>query len=136
MSDDGTKLAATTSGGLIYLSVDSGLTWIEQADSGIGNWSSITMSGDGAMIAAAMNGGHISTATVVIPPVVVPPNPPTPTPTPTPPVPSSPVVPSTQPTSSSDTGGLAATGTNAQAVGALSAIVTVAGALWLIKSKK
>lgn len=82
MSDDGKRLTAAVSGAHIYISVDSGLTWIEQADSGTGNWSSVIMSGDGAMIAAAMNGGYINTANVAVPPVT-PPNPPTPTQPPT-----------------------------------------------------
>ena len=54
-SSDGTKLAAAVSGGYIYTSTDSGVTWTERATSQ--NWISITSSSDGTKLAAATTGG-------------------------------------------------------------------------------
>ena len=41
----------------MWVSVDGGVTWIEQKSSGIQNWVSIASSGDGQRLIAASNGG-------------------------------------------------------------------------------
>lgn len=57
MSSDGTKVAATD-GSDLYISVDSGATWVSQNQSGK-NWTSVTISGDGKKIYAAASDGTI-----------------------------------------------------------------------------
>ena len=60
-SSDGTKLAATISGGYIVTSTDSGVTWIDQEASGQRSWQSITSSSDGSKLAAVAYGDYIYT---------------------------------------------------------------------------
>ncbi|MFA7193566.1 MAG: Ig-like domain-containing protein [Candidatus Paceibacterota bacterium] len=62
-SADGTKLAATVSGGYIYTSTDSGATWTERTDAGSRGWSGITSSSDGTKLAAVVASGYIYTST-------------------------------------------------------------------------
>src|SRR5262249_32428459 len=52
-SADGTKLAASVSGGQIYTSTDSGATWIPNGVSNL-NWGPIAGSADGASLVAAI----------------------------------------------------------------------------------
>jgi type II secretory pathway pseudopilin PulG len=61
-SEDGTKLAATVSGGYIYVSSDSGLTWATSTDAGSRYWASVTSSADGMKLAAADSDGYIYTS--------------------------------------------------------------------------
>ena len=61
-SADGTILAATVGGanpGYIYISYDSGATWIEQTGSGSRNWSAIAMSSDGSKLVAGVSDGGV-----------------------------------------------------------------------------
>ncbi len=51
MSADGTKIIAGTSNDYLYVSTDSGATWIEQTGLGIGNWY-VAVSNDGTKLAA------------------------------------------------------------------------------------
>jgi len=64
-SYDGTKMAAVVDGGYIYLSTDSGVTWIQQTSAGIHSWDTVAVSGDGSMAVigdyANYNGGYIWT---------------------------------------------------------------------------
>ena len=62
-SSDGTKLAAVVSGGYIYTSSDSGVSWTAQTASGSRNWNSITSSSDGTKLAAVVYPGYIYTST-------------------------------------------------------------------------
>ncbi|MCA9301739.1 exo-alpha-sialidase, partial [Candidatus Saccharibacteria bacterium] len=55
-SSDGTKLAAVVSGGYIYTSTNSGVTWTEATSAGSRAWSSITSSSDGTKLAATIGG--------------------------------------------------------------------------------
>ena len=55
----GDKLAATNAGGNIYISADSGATWSAGEASSWCNWSSITSSEDGTMLAAADMGDEL-----------------------------------------------------------------------------
>jgi len=55
VSDDGTKLAASTFNGYVYTSTDSGATWTEQTNSGSRNWTSITGSLDGTKLVATVS---------------------------------------------------------------------------------
>ncbi len=61
-SSDGTKLAATVSGGDIYTSADSGTTWTDQTAAGSRLWTSITSSSDGTKLAATVSRGDIYTS--------------------------------------------------------------------------
>lgn len=61
-SSDGTKVVAVNSGGYIYTSGDSGVTWFERTDAGTKNWQSVTSSSDGTKLAAAVSGGYIYTS--------------------------------------------------------------------------
>jgi photosystem II stability/assembly factor-like uncharacterized protein len=58
-SADGTKLAAVVSGGQIYLSTDSGVTWTATGPNQ--SWASIASSADGRKLVAVVNGGQIYT---------------------------------------------------------------------------
>jgi hypothetical protein len=66
-SADGTKLVAVISGGLIYTSTNSGVTWIVQsngiAGNGIQDWTSVASSSDGTHLAAVVFNGQIYTST-------------------------------------------------------------------------
>jgi hypothetical protein len=57
-SADGSHLAAADNGGFIYISTNSGTTWLPTSASGT-NWSALVMSADGGQITAAVNGGLI-----------------------------------------------------------------------------
>lgn len=57
VSADGTRLAATTEGGQIYISSDSGLTWTARESNR--PWSGIACSADGTRLAATVAGGQI-----------------------------------------------------------------------------
>ncbi|HUZ05959.1 MAG TPA: hypothetical protein VMV89_00570, partial [Candidatus Paceibacterota bacterium] len=57
-SADGSRLAATAYGGLIYTSADSGSTWTA-ANVPAANWTSIASSADGSKLAAVANAGGI-----------------------------------------------------------------------------
>ena len=59
-SSDGTKLAATASGGNIWTSTDSGETWTSRASTQ--NWYGITSSSDGTKLAATVYNGNIWTS--------------------------------------------------------------------------
>jgi len=59
-SADGTELAAGFSGGQIYVSADSGMTWTARATNQ--NWSSVTFSSDGTRLAATVRNGPIYTS--------------------------------------------------------------------------
>jgi hypothetical protein len=61
-SADGTKLAASIAGGLIYTSSNSGATWI-QSGAPSANWNCIASSSDGAKLVAAVGEGPIYTST-------------------------------------------------------------------------
>ncbi|MEI6305034.1 MAG: hypothetical protein WCP09_03415, partial [Candidatus Taylorbacteria bacterium] len=60
-SANGTKLVAVSSGGRIYVSIDSGVTWTARESSR--SWYSITSSADGTKLAAVVYGGQIYTST-------------------------------------------------------------------------
>jgi photosystem II stability/assembly factor-like uncharacterized protein len=62
-SSDGTKLAAGVSGGYIYTSSDSGVSWTPRLTDTNRYWYSITSSSDGTKLAAAAAGGYIYTST-------------------------------------------------------------------------
>jgi hypothetical protein len=57
-SSDGTKLAAVVTGGQIYTSTDSGITWTVSSSSPTEYWGSITSSSDGTKLAAGVTGGY------------------------------------------------------------------------------
>ena len=57
-SADGTKLAAAIFGGLIYSSVNSGVTWTTN-NAPAASWESITLSSDGSKLAAVVNAGGV-----------------------------------------------------------------------------
>ena len=61
-SDDGSKLAATVSGGHIYTSTDAGVSWTARATDANRAWSAITSSADGSRLAAANYRGQIYTS--------------------------------------------------------------------------
>ena len=63
-SADGTRLAATQTGGFIYTSADSGATWTKQTGSGSRTWTSIASSADGTRLAAGVRnfGGFVYTS--------------------------------------------------------------------------
>ena len=71
-SSDGTKLAAVVSGGQIYSSTDSGVTWTAQESSR--SWLSIASSSDGTKLAAVVDGGQIFTSVSFVSYVVTVPN--------------------------------------------------------------
>lgn len=54
---DGRTLVATTAGGPLYTSTDSGVTWVARDSSR--SWSEAACSGDGSFMAAAVYGGSI-----------------------------------------------------------------------------
>jgi photosystem II stability/assembly factor-like uncharacterized protein len=54
VSSDGTKLAATVSGGYIYTSTDSGATWTERTGAGSANWTRVVSSSDGTILLATI----------------------------------------------------------------------------------
>jgi hypothetical protein len=60
MSADASKLIASTLGGGVYSSLNSGLTWV-QTNSTAGTWRSVACSSDGSKIYAARFGGGIYT---------------------------------------------------------------------------
>jgi hypothetical protein len=60
MSADASKLIASTLGGGVYASLDSGLTWV-QTNSTAGTWRSVACSSDGSKLYAARFGGGIYT---------------------------------------------------------------------------
>ena len=99
------------------------------------------MSSDGARIAAAMNNGFISTATVKEAPVTppTPPTPPAPTPTPTPTPgpaqPTNPGAPVAQPAKPTGEGYLADTGDNVWPLASLAAVGIGAGIIWIVKRR-
>ena len=62
-SSDGTKLAAGVRGGYIWTSIDSGVSWTQQTNSGSQIWCGIASSSDGTKLAAVGNGGYIYTST-------------------------------------------------------------------------
>ena len=56
-SADGTKLVAAQEPGFIYISINSGLTWTQQAAAGSSQWNSIASSADGSkLVALTFNG--------------------------------------------------------------------------------
>lgn len=57
VSADGVRLAATTNGGQIHLSTDSGLTWTARETNRL--WSGIACSADGTRLAVTVEGGQI-----------------------------------------------------------------------------
>lgn len=59
---DGTKLAAIARGGNIWLSSNSGQSWIESISSGARNWRSIKLNGDGSKVVASVWQGSIWTS--------------------------------------------------------------------------
>jgi len=54
MSADGSKIVATVNEGYIYVSNDSGVTWITSTSAGSRKWSSVAMTPDGNKIVAAV----------------------------------------------------------------------------------
>lgn len=58
-SADGVKLAAAENDGLIYTSVNSGVTWTPQAGSGSRPWYALASSSDGVKLVAALSAGVI-----------------------------------------------------------------------------
>jgi hypothetical protein len=62
MSADGSKLAAADSGGYIYTSTDSGVTWTERTSAGARNWQNVVSSAGGTKLAATDSGGYIYTS--------------------------------------------------------------------------
>lgn len=65
-SADGTKVLAAVSGGLLYTSTDSGMSWTPQtngiANAGVQNWSSVASSADGTKLVAVVYGGQVYTS--------------------------------------------------------------------------
>src|SRR5208337_4514647 len=60
-SADGSELVAAANGGLIYISTDSGATWMPTGAPST-NWSAIAMSADGSQLLAAVKGGLLYTS--------------------------------------------------------------------------
>jgi photosystem II stability/assembly factor-like uncharacterized protein len=62
-SSDGTKLAAILQGtSTLYMSSDSGATWVANASAGLRTWNSVAMSEDGSKIVAVVANGQIYTS--------------------------------------------------------------------------
>jgi photosystem II stability/assembly factor-like uncharacterized protein len=65
-SSDGTKLVAAISGGAIYTSSDSGVTWTKTG-APAGYWSSVASSSNGTKLVAVVSYGCIYTSTGPLP---------------------------------------------------------------------
>jgi photosystem II stability/assembly factor-like uncharacterized protein len=62
-SSDGTRLVATGNGSQIYISTDSGATWVANNSAVSGNLTAVASSADGSQLAATSSGsGHVFTS--------------------------------------------------------------------------
>jgi photosystem II stability/assembly factor-like uncharacterized protein len=53
-------MAAVANAGYIYMSVDNGVTWVQQTAGGLWNWRAIASSADGAKLVAGAPGYALS----------------------------------------------------------------------------
>ena len=70
MTDNGKFLAGVVGSNYVYATSDSGANWLKRS-SGVaekeGQWTAVTLSNDGSLLVAAVNGGSVYTYAVSTP---------------------------------------------------------------------